>query len=181
MFQRYVASVSDGCCKSRSGCCICCNGCTCMLLVSQIFICVFRRILQVCLYGCCICFTYILQVFYCVLLQLFFTFSGVFLNVLEVCFKCFIYLQTYIASVVSECFKSRSGVAHGMRVGRGHERSPRVVRRARALHGRAKRMRGCRSASTSAGMQCKECRLARGKHSVVRVFGRWDASTTEEQ
>jgi hypothetical protein len=104
-----------------------------------------------------------------------------FLNVLEVCFKCFIYLQTYIASVVSECFKSRSGVAHGMHVERGHEQSPRVVRRARALHGRAKRMRGCRSASTSAGMQCKECRRARGKHSVVRVFGRWDACTTEEQ
>jgi hypothetical protein len=25
IFQRYVASVSDGCCKSRSGCCTCCN------------------------------------------------------------------------------------------------------------------------------------------------------------
>jgi hypothetical protein len=31
MFQKYVASVSDGCCKSISGCCICCNGCTRML------------------------------------------------------------------------------------------------------------------------------------------------------
>jgi hypothetical protein len=28
MFQRYVASVSYGCCKSRSWCYICCNGCT---------------------------------------------------------------------------------------------------------------------------------------------------------
>jgi hypothetical protein len=31
MFQTYVVSVSYGCCKSRSGCCICCNGCTRML------------------------------------------------------------------------------------------------------------------------------------------------------
>ena len=28
VFQRYVASVSNGCCKSRSECCICCNRCT---------------------------------------------------------------------------------------------------------------------------------------------------------
>ena len=33
MFQRYVASVSYGCCKSRSGCCTCYNGCTCMFQV----------------------------------------------------------------------------------------------------------------------------------------------------
>jgi hypothetical protein len=31
MFQRYVASISYGCCKSRSRCCICFNGCTHML------------------------------------------------------------------------------------------------------------------------------------------------------
>jgi hypothetical protein len=30
-FHRYVASVSYGYYKSRSGCYICCNGCTCML------------------------------------------------------------------------------------------------------------------------------------------------------
>jgi hypothetical protein len=30
----YVASVSYGYCKSRSGCCICCNGCTHMLQAS---------------------------------------------------------------------------------------------------------------------------------------------------
>jgi hypothetical protein len=87
---------------------------------------------------------------------------------------------TYVASVVSEYFKSRSGVAHGIHVGRGRERSPRAVRRARALHGRAKRMRGCRRASTSAGMECRECRRAR-ETQCSAVFGRWDASTTEEQ
>jgi hypothetical protein len=30
-FQMFVTSVSDRCCKSRSECCICCNGCTRML------------------------------------------------------------------------------------------------------------------------------------------------------
>jgi hypothetical protein len=34
MFHRYVASVSYRCCKSRSGCCICCNICTYMLQAS---------------------------------------------------------------------------------------------------------------------------------------------------
>ncbi|XP_066311239.1 uncharacterized protein [Miscanthus floridulus] len=31
LFQRYVARVSYGYCKSRLGCCLCCNGCTLML------------------------------------------------------------------------------------------------------------------------------------------------------
>ena len=30
VFHAYVASVSSRCCKSRSGCCICCYGYTCM-------------------------------------------------------------------------------------------------------------------------------------------------------
>jgi hypothetical protein len=38
-------------------------------------------------------------------------FSGVFLSVSEACFKYFLYLQTYITTVVFGCFKSRSGVA----------------------------------------------------------------------
>jgi hypothetical protein len=58
MFHRYVVSVPYGCCISRSGCCICCNCCTRMLKasvhnVSSDF---FRRMLQVCLFGCCICY-----------------------------------------------------------------------------------------------------------------------------
>ena len=59
------------------------------------------------------------------------TFLGVFSCVSQACFKYFIYLQTYVASVASECFKSISGVAHEMhmRSGRGHERSPCGVRR----------------------------------------------------
>jgi hypothetical protein len=40
-------------------------------------------------------------------------FLGVFFaNISEACFKCFIYLQKYIASVAFGCFKSRSGIAH---------------------------------------------------------------------
>jgi hypothetical protein len=33
MFQRCFASVSHRCCKSRSGCCTCCNSYTCMFQV----------------------------------------------------------------------------------------------------------------------------------------------------
>jgi hypothetical protein len=43
-------------------------------------------------------------------------FLGVFAIVSNTCFKCFIWLLLYIAIVVSGCFKSRSGVAHGIRV-----------------------------------------------------------------
>jgi hypothetical protein len=39
-------------------------------------------------------------------------FSVFFSSVLDACFKCFICLQTYIANVSFECFKSRSSVAH---------------------------------------------------------------------
>jgi hypothetical protein len=39
-------------------------------------------------------------------------FSGVFTSVSDACFKCFIYLHTYVSNVASECFKSISGVAH---------------------------------------------------------------------
>jgi hypothetical protein len=34
--------------------------------------------------------------------------SGVFVNVLDTCFKCFICLQTYVANVSSGCLKSTS-------------------------------------------------------------------------
>jgi hypothetical protein len=51
--------------------------------------------------GCCTCF--------------YNGFSSVFMCVLQVCsdacFTFFIYLQTYVANVLSVCFKSRSGVA----------------------------------------------------------------------
>jgi hypothetical protein len=57
------------------------------------FIYLFRRMFQACLFGYCICFAHMLQVFY-----------------LDV--KCFICLQKYVANVSSGYFKSRSGVTH---------------------------------------------------------------------
>jgi hypothetical protein len=56
---------------------------------------------------CCKCFIWML----CVCND----FQVIFASVSDACFKCFICLQIYVASVVSECFKSRSSVAHGMR------------------------------------------------------------------
>ena len=70
-----------------------------------------ERMLQVCLSGCCICFTHTLHVFY---LDVAYGCSGfqVFFQVFsEVCFKCFNCLQTYVATIVFGCFKSRSDVA----------------------------------------------------------------------
>ena len=78
----------------------------------QCFICVFGCMLQVCLSGCSICVTHMLQVFYLDVAYVcngFRAFSGFFASVSEVC-KCFICLQTYIATVASGCFKSKSGV-----------------------------------------------------------------------
>ena len=49
MFYKHVASVSYGYCKSRSGCCICCNGCTCMLHMS------IPKVSSVSLDVCCKC------------------------------------------------------------------------------------------------------------------------------
>jgi hypothetical protein len=57
-FQRFVASVSDRCCKSRLECCICCNGYTCML--QRYVINVSSMFLDVCckcvLSRCCVYF-----------------------------------------------------------------------------------------------------------------------------
>jgi hypothetical protein len=93
MLQAYVSSVSDVA-SASDGCCIGCNGCTRMLQrsvtnISSVF---FRRMLQVCLFGCCICFTHIFRVFYLDGCNGFQVFLGVFSSVLEACFKCFIYL-----------------------------------------------------------------------------------------
>ena len=54
-------------------------------------------------------------------------FSDVFASVSDACFKSFIYLLLYVATVASGCFKNKSGVAHRMRVGSGWrcERRPR--------------------------------------------------------
>jgi hypothetical protein len=56
----HVASVSCGCCKSRSGCCICCNGYTRMLQASVPNISVVSD-------ECCMCFIWVLHMFHTVL------------------------------------------------------------------------------------------------------------------
>jgi hypothetical protein len=74
MFQRNVASVSVGCCKSKSGRYTCCNGCTRMLQrfvtnVSSVFS---GHMLQVCLSRCLHMFhTYVACVLFrcCIWLQ----------------------------------------------------------------------------------------------------------------
>ena len=115
VFCRYVASVLYRCCKSRSKCCICCNGCTLMLQtsapnVSSVFSdvcckCVYLDVAYVS-HICCKFFIWMLHIVAMV-------FQGfyVFLSVLDACFKRFICLQTYVASVIYVCFKSRSGIA----------------------------------------------------------------------
>jgi hypothetical protein len=57
--------------------------------------------LQMFLSGCSIRFAMAFQVFSCV-----------FASVSDVSLKCFIYHQTHGANVLSECFKSKWGVAH---------------------------------------------------------------------
>jgi hypothetical protein len=93
LFQRYVASVSYECCKSKLGCCICCNGYTCMLQVSV------SNVSSVFSYECCnwfyldvayvshICCSFYLDVTY--VLQWLSSVFGVFVSVLDTCFNCF--------------------------------------------------------------------------------------------
>jgi hypothetical protein len=61
----------------------------------------FHMYVAIVLAGCCIFFAMTFHVF-----------SAVFASVSNVCFKCFICLQTFIANISSGCFKSRSCVAH---------------------------------------------------------------------
>jgi hypothetical protein len=79
---------------------------------SQCFICFFRRMLQVRLSICCTCFTHmsvsVLSGCCVCFYNSFKYFLGVFTSVLDACLKCFICLQTYVASATSECFKNRS-------------------------------------------------------------------------
>ena len=99
MFQMYVASVLNGCCKNRSGYCICCNGCTRILQrsVTNILSMFSGRILQMCLSECCICFTHTLHVCLfgcCVWLQWF-----------PSVFRCFFQVFQKHVSIVSTVFK----------------------------------------------------------------------------
>ena len=108
MFHLDVAIISCGCCKSRSGCCICCNRYTRMLQAFvHIVSVVFQRMLQVCLSKCCICFIWMLYIF----CNSFFKRLGVFISVSDVCCKCFNCFRAYIENVSFGCLKNRADVA----------------------------------------------------------------------
>jgi hypothetical protein len=88
MFQRCVTSVSHRCCKSRSGCCICCNDDTrmlqvCVLNVSFVYQ---KHIISVFILGVAISTLHMFCNGFSSVL------SDVFSNVLDTCFKCFICL-----------------------------------------------------------------------------------------
>jgi hypothetical protein len=79
---------------------------------SQCFFCFFRRMLQVCLFGCCIYFTHMLQMFY---LDAYVGVAMVFKcfrKCFNAYFKCFICLRTYVANISFGCYKNRLGVPH---------------------------------------------------------------------
>ena len=101
MFQRYVASVSDRYCKSRSGCCTCCNGYICML---QVYVSNVSDVSEV----CCKCL-------YIDVAKVDRDVAHVVMAI-HVCFKCmfqiFHLFQTNVASVLSRCCKSSLDVAY---------------------------------------------------------------------
>jgi hypothetical protein len=123
----HVASVSCGCCKSRSGYCICCNGYTRMLQMSvPNGSAVFRRMLHMFYLGVAYISHFMLQVFHpdiayashirckCFISMLIcfamatHVFSSCFRRMMQV-FQLF---QTYVANVSFRCCKSRLGVAY---------------------------------------------------------------------
>jgi hypothetical protein len=98
----------------------------CKCLCPQCFIWFFRRMLQVryldvvyVSHICCKCFIWML----CMFAMVFNGFCKCFRRMVQVFDLSFLYITT----ITSGCFKSRSGIVHGMRVGngRGRERSPR--------------------------------------------------------
>jgi hypothetical protein len=82
LFQKYIASVSSACCKSRSGCCIYMH--VASVCFSEVFSCL-KRMFNVFLFGCCIYFAMVTCVF-----PVFQTYVASVSAVLDICCKCFI-------------------------------------------------------------------------------------------
>jgi hypothetical protein len=106
----YVVRVSQGCCKSRSRYCTCCNGLYTYVssVCSKCFVC-FRRILQVFYLDIAkldwdVAYIYICKCFMC-----FHIFFNGYIRVFKFFLVC---LLVYVASVSSRCCKSRLSVAH---------------------------------------------------------------------
>jgi hypothetical protein len=89
-------------------------------ICSQYFICIFERMLQVCLSGCCIYTSHICCKYFILILHMFVIvfkrFSGVFCECFRACFKCFILqvLHLYVLKVDRVLYMGRE---------RGRERS----------------------------------------------------------
>jgi hypothetical protein len=141
MFLRYVTSDVYLCCKSRSGCCTCCKAIhVCVKCMFQMFhsfqtnvasilsrCCKSRSRCCIYMYVASLCFK-CFQVFHMYVCKYFIWMLHMFVLVFK-CFQAFsqVFQTLVLQPVVSKCFKSRSGVAHGMRVrsGRCHGRRPR--------------------------------------------------------
>jgi hypothetical protein len=92
-------------------------------LCCNTFICFFRHKLQVCLSGCCICFTHMLQVthlniayacngfqvFFSSVLQVFWTYVAIVSYVSHVCCKCFSWILQKHMSVAHVAMPVKSG------------------------------------------------------------------------
>ena len=100
MFCIYIANVNRGIVYVAMAVHVCCKR------LFQLFHLFFQTMLQVFLFRCCVCFTYM---FASVLVRMLHMFCNVFLSVfgsvLDAYFKCFIFLQTYITKVLSRYFK----------------------------------------------------------------------------
>jgi hypothetical protein len=130
IFQRYVASISYECCKSRSGCCTCYICCKCFRWILQVYCskCFshFRRMLHVFYQGvahvshiCCKCFIRMLHMFHTYIASVssrcsicFAMSTHVFFWFFRHMLQVFQLLRTDVANVSSKCYKSRLGVAH---------------------------------------------------------------------
>jgi hypothetical protein len=102
----YITSVSHGCCKSRSRCCICYNDYTRMLQMSVLnFSFVIRRMLK----GVYLDVAYVSRICWKRFIWMLHIFATVFkcYQVFCKCFKCMLQVfklfQTYIASALSGC------------------------------------------------------------------------------
>jgi hypothetical protein len=110
----YVAMVVHICCKS----------------MSPMFHLFFKRMLQACLFECCICFhTYVASVFIWMLCMFCNGFQVFFTNVSDTCFKYFICLSICCKCCIRMFSKVDLSVAHGLHMEswRGREQSPCVV------------------------------------------------------
>jgi hypothetical protein len=101
LFQTYVASVYLDVAKVNLEVAYTYTLQTYVLSVFRCFICsMFASTSS----GCCICLQW---------------FLGVFISVSDACFKCFICLLLYVATVAAGCFESRSSVTYRISVGSG--------------------------------------------------------------